>query len=127
VEPANGTLITPEVARQLKGLQFAYVGISLDRAVPEVHDRFREVVGAYERTVRSFRNCVDVGQEAGLHLTLTRETCENLDHIFDLIERIGIHHTCFYHLCPSGYRKGLLPNGSRTEQTIHRNHSRPAS
>lgn len=127
MEPANGTLITPEVARQLKGLQFAYVGISLDRAVPEVHDRFREVVGAYERTMKGFRNCVDVGQEAGLHPTLTRKTCENLDHIFDLIERIGIHHTCFYHLCPSGYRKGLLPNGSRTEQTIHRNHSRPAS
>jgi MoaA/NifB/PqqE/SkfB family radical SAM enzyme len=95
VEPANGTLITPEVARQLKDLQFAYVGISLDSAFPEVHDRFRGVEGAYERTIKGFRNCVHAGQKAGLRLTLTRETFENLDNIFDLIEREGIHRACF--------------------------------
>ena len=103
----NGTLITPEVARKLKDLQFAYVGISLDSAFPEVHDRFRGMEGAYERTMKGFRNCVDVEQKVGLRLTLTRETCENLDHIFDLIEREGIHRACFYHLCPSGRGKDL--------------------
>ena len=103
----NGTLITPEIARRLKGLKFAYVGISLDSAFPEVHDRFRGMEGAYEKTMRGFRNCVDVGQKVGLRLTLTRETCENLDHIFDLIEREGIHRACFYHLCPSGRGKDL--------------------
>lgn len=103
----NGTLITPEVAQKLKDLQFAYVGISLDSAFPEVHDRFRGMEGAYERTMKGFRNCVDVGQKVGLRLTLTRETCENLDHIFELIEREGIHRACFYHLCPSGRGKDL--------------------
>jgi radical SAM protein with 4Fe4S-binding SPASM domain len=103
----NGTLIDRKTAERLKELQFAYVGISLDSAFPEVHDRFRGVTGAYERTMRGFRHCVEVGQKVGLRLTLTRETCENLDELFDLIEREGIDRACFYHLCPSGRGKDL--------------------
>lgn len=98
----NGTLITEKVAHRLKELRFAYVGISLDSAFPDVHDAFRGVPGAYERTMRGFRHCVDAGQKVGLRLTLTPETCENLDRIFDLIDREGINRACFYHLCPSG-------------------------
>lgn len=103
----NGTLITEEIAHKLKALQFAYVGISLDSASSEVHDHFRGVEGAFDRTMKGFRHCVDAGQKVGLRLTLTRETCDNLDRIFDLIEKEGIHRACFYHLCPAGRGKDL--------------------
>jgi len=103
----NGTLINRDTAQQLKDLRFAYVGISLDSAFPDVHDEFRGVKGSFERTMRGFRNCVAVKQKVGLRLTLTRETCENLDAIFDLIEGEGIHRACFYHLCPSGRGENL--------------------
>lgn len=98
----NGTLITREVARKLKDHDFAYVGISLDSAFPEVHDRFRGVPGAWEKALRGFRHCREVGQKVGLRLTLSNETCENLDALFDLIEREGIDRACFYHLVPAG-------------------------
>src|SRR6476661_846225 len=103
----NGTLITKEVAQKLKDLEFAYVGISLDSAIPAVHDEFRGAKGAFERTMRGFRHCVAVGQKVGLRLTLTRHTCENLDLLFDFIEREGIDRACFYHLCPAGRGKDL--------------------
>ncbi len=103
----NGTLIDREKAQQLKDLQFAYVGISLDSAIPEIHDEFRGMKGAFEKTMRGFRHCVDVGQKVGLRLTLTRHTCENLDLLFDFIEREGINRACFYHLCPAGRGKDL--------------------
>lgn len=103
----NGTLIDREAAQKLKDHQFAYVGISLDSATPAVHDRFRGVDGAFERTMRGFRACVEVGQKVGLRLTLTPHTCENLGGIFDFIEREGIDRACFYHLCPAGRGKGL--------------------
>ena len=108
VASTNGTLITPEVARRFKELGFAYVGISLDSAIPAVHDEFRGVPGAFERTMRGFRNCVAAGQKVGLRLTLTRHTAQNLDPLFDFIEREGIDRACFYHLCPSGRGKDLL-------------------
>jgi MoaA/NifB/PqqE/SkfB family radical SAM enzyme len=98
----NGTLITPPIAARLKELQFAYVGISLDSAVPAIHDEFRGVAGAFERTLAGFRNCTAAGQKVGLRLTLTRHTAQNLDALFDLIEREGIDRACFYHLCPAG-------------------------
>jgi radical SAM protein with 4Fe4S-binding SPASM domain len=103
----NGTLIDEARAKRLKELEFAYVGISLDSAIPAIHDQFRGVDGAFERTMKGFRHCVDAGQKVGLRLTLTRHTCENLDMIFDFLEREQINRACFYHLCPAGRGKDL--------------------
>jgi radical SAM protein with 4Fe4S-binding SPASM domain len=103
----NGTLIDLEAAKKLKALEFAYVGISLDSAIPAMHDEFRGVQGAFEKTIRGFRYCKEVGQKVGLRLTLTRHTAQNLDLLFDLIEREGIDRACFYHLCPAGRGKDI--------------------
>lgn len=120
----NGTLITPEIARRLVDLKLAYVGISLDSATPEVHDAFRGTPGAFARTMKGFRNCVEAGQKVGLRLTLSRPTFENLDGVFDFIEREGINRACFYHLVPTGRGKGVLdltrPESRRAMDTILR-------
>jgi radical SAM protein with 4Fe4S-binding SPASM domain len=107
VASTNGTLITQGTAQRFKDLGFAYIGISLDSAVPAIHDEFRGVKGAFERTMRGFKHCVEVGQKVGLRLTLTRHTQENLDQLFDFIEKEGIDRACFYHLCPAGRGKDL--------------------
>jgi radical SAM protein with 4Fe4S-binding SPASM domain len=83
-------------------LGFAYIGISLDSARPQVHDEFRGTQGAFDKTMTGFRHCVAAGQKVGLRLTLTRQTCQDLDEIFAFIEREGIDRACFYHLCPAG-------------------------
>lgn len=103
----NGTLIDRQAAERFVELKFAYIGISLDSAYPAIHDKFRGVEGAFERTMRGFQHCVDVGQKVGLRLTLTRQTCQDLDKIFDLLEARGIDRACFYHLCPAGRGKDL--------------------
>lgn len=104
----NGTLITRETAAQFKQLGFAYIGISLDSYTPAVHDEFRGVQGAFDRTMLGFRHCVAVGQKVGLRLTLTRHTSQDLDKLFDFIEKEEIDRACFYHLCPAGRGKNLL-------------------
>lgn len=104
----NGTLIDRATADRFVALKFAYIGISLDSAIPQVHDEFRGVSGAFERTMQGFRHCVEAGQKVGLRLTLTRHTAENLDKLFDFIEREGIDRACFYHLCPAGRGKELM-------------------
>ena len=115
----NGTLIDRDVAQRLKDLEFAYVGISLDSAIPAVHDEFRGMRGAFERTLRGFRFCKEVGQKVGLRLTLTRHTAQNLDQLFDLIEREGIDRACFYHLCPAGRGKSVFaPTPQQARQAV---------
>ncbi len=107
VASTNGTLIDRMTAQRFKDLQFAYIGISLDSAIPEKHDEFRGMTGAFKKTMEGFRHCTAVGQKVGLRLTLTRHTAQDLDRIFDFIENEGIDRACFYHLCPSGRGKNL--------------------
>jgi len=103
----NGALITRDVAQRLKDLKFAYVGISLDSADADVHDQFRGTPGAFDRTMRGFQACVDVGQKVGLRLTLTRQTARDIDAVLDFIDDRGIDRACFYHLCPAGRGSAL--------------------
>jgi radical SAM protein with 4Fe4S-binding SPASM domain len=97
----NGTLIDEPTAAKLKAFNLTYVGISLDGIGP-TNDHFRGVEGAFDRAVRGFRNCMAVGQKVGLRLTLTRRNCEDINQIFDFLEKEGIQRACFYHLVYSG-------------------------
>lgn len=97
----NGTRIDPATAQRIKDLDVAYVGISLD-GIGEVHDKFRGKVGAFDRAVKGFKNCSNVGQKTGLRLTLTKNNAESIEEILDFIDREDIQRVCFYHLVPTG-------------------------
>jgi radical SAM protein with 4Fe4S-binding SPASM domain len=97
----NGMCIDRATAQKLKELNCAYVGISLD-GIGETHDKFRGRPGAFDRTVQAFRNCKAVNQKVGLRLTLSRNNIEDLERIFEFIEKEEIERVCFYHLVYSG-------------------------
>jgi radical SAM protein with 4Fe4S-binding SPASM domain len=83
-----------------------YVGISLD-GIGAAHDTFRGRPGAFDRAVGAFRHCRQVGQKAGLRLTLSRHTIDELDNVLDFIEEENIERVCFYHLVFSGRGSNL--------------------
>jgi len=97
----NGTLISRDMARDIKNAGVVYAGISLD-GMEETNDHFRGVKGAFKRAMKGFDNCIAVGQRVGLRLTLTRKNYEDLNRVFDFIEYEGIPRACFYHLVYSG-------------------------
>ena len=97
----NGTLITRDMAKKIKSLGITYVGISFDGIGP-INDKFRGVDGAFEGALKGLRNLKEVGQKTGLRFTLTKHNTENLDEIFDFIEKEEIPRACFYHLVYSG-------------------------
>ncbi len=97
----NGTLIDEEAAKKIKAAGVAYVGVSLDG--PEhVNDAFRGKQGAYGAAMRGIQNCVAAGQRVGLRFTINKANVDNLDEIFDFIEREHIDRACFYHLVYAG-------------------------
>jgi radical SAM protein with 4Fe4S-binding SPASM domain len=102
----NGTLLNGRNVARLLDIGFAYVGISLD-GIGETHDRFRGQTGAFQKSVTAFRLCRNIGQKAGLRLTLTEHTVQDLDRILDFIEDENIRRVCFYHLVHSGRGSGL--------------------
>ncbi len=97
----NGTLITPQVARQLGEFGLSYVGVSIDG--PEhVHDKFRGKKGAFQEALQGIRNCLAEGIRVGIRMTLTKYNHEYIDDVFRLIEEEEIPRACFYHLAYAG-------------------------
>src|SRR4030042_2577021 len=94
---SNGTLITAELARELKGLQLSYVGVSLDGLEP-THDRFRGVEGAFARAMAGLRNCRGGGVKGGVRFTINRRNAQDIPGIFRLLVEEDIPRVCFYHL-----------------------------
>ena len=112
----NGTLITREVAQEIKNIGVGYVGISLD-GLREVNDKFRGVEGAFNLAMRGIENCVAVGQRVGLRFTINRHNFEELDKIFDFIEAEKINRVCFYHLVYSGRGSQMLDEDVTPEES----------
>lgn len=98
----NGTLITPEVAKLLAEAEIKYVGVSIDSASPEKHDRFRGVSGSYARALQGIRNARDAGLKTGLRITLTRDNWQDVPALLNTALEEGIPRFCLYHLVPTG-------------------------
>jgi len=101
VVSTNGTLITPEVAREMRDIGFREVGISLD-GVGARNDEFRGKAGAYEAALRGIRRCVGAGLRVSLRMTVTRANRGEISGLLDLAETENIDRVCFYHLAYAG-------------------------
>ncbi len=112
----NGALITPEVARRLKGLGLSYVGISLDGIEP-THDKFRGQAGAFVAALAGVRNCRAAGLKVGLRFTVSRLNHQEVPAIFDMVEEYHIPRICFYHLVYAGRGAKLVEEALTHTQT----------
>jgi radical SAM protein with 4Fe4S-binding SPASM domain len=112
---SNGTLITHSMAEKIKAAGFSYVGLSLD-GIGMVHDYFRGVEGAFEKTLQAVRYLKEVGQKVGLRLTMTRHTVKNLPEILQLMITEKIDRACFYHLVFTGRGRFLRDEALSPEE-----------
>ena len=103
----NGTLITPEVAQRMKKIGISYVGISLD-GLEDINNYFRGNNRAFQMALAGIRNCREAGQKVGLRFTINRNNYQEIDGIFELLEKEKIPRICFYHLVYSGRGKELI-------------------
>jgi molybdenum cofactor biosynthesis enzyme MoaA len=103
----NGTLISSDKAKELKDIGLSYVGVSLD-GLPEVHDKFRGVPGAFDDAMAGIRNCMEAGLKVGLRFTVFANNAPEVPGIFDILEKEGIPRVCFYHLVYAGRGSKLM-------------------
>ncbi|MCS7179725.1 MAG: radical SAM protein, partial [bacterium] len=103
----NGTLITKKVAEKLKEIGFAYYGISLDAATPEIHDEFRGVKGAFEKAITGIKNLIEVGEadKVCISFTVARENAiikNQIPEMIKLRDKLGIRKVVLYNYIPCG-------------------------
>jgi len=98
----NGTLITPSMASLLKKVGVGYVEVSLDSVRPEVHDDFRGLSGAWNRTVEGIRNCVNAGILTVVAMVVTRLNFEDVPELIDLSKKLGASRFMHFNFIPIG-------------------------
>ena len=108
VMAVNGTLITDTVARQLVDAGIQRISVSLDGSSPETHDRFRQVAGAFEGTLRGIELLKKVGMEFQINTTITKTNLDQISKIQELAVDLGAvaHH--IFLLVPTGRGKYIV-------------------
>lgn len=103
----NGTLITQEVAKKLKGAGLARAGISLDSVDCDYHNHLRGSPTAWEQAVAGMRACAAAGLPFQVNTTLTQQNERQVLEITDLAVELGAagHHVFF--LVPTGRGKDI--------------------
>jgi radical SAM protein with 4Fe4S-binding SPASM domain len=104
----NGTLITREKARELKGAGVDYLQISLDGSTAETHDRFRGIPGAFDRTMRGIKNAVAEDFFVNIATTATKANIKEIPAIVDLCHELGVNWFMAYNFVPTGRGKDIL-------------------
>lgn len=112
----NGTLITPELAKQFAQVGLSYVGVSFD-GNRETHDEFRGVKGSYDRAIEGMRNARAEGIKVGLRFTINKHNWREVDSMFELMKQEGINRACFYHLVYSGRGTEMMEEDLTQEET----------
>ena len=111
----NGTLITPDMAKNLKKAGAMGMGISLDSMDKEKHNKFRSFEGAWEGAVRGMRNCRAAGLPFQIHTTVMDWNQQEIEAITDFAVAEGAvaHH--FFFLVPTGRAKSIEEESLRAE------------
>ncbi|HMK95339.1 MAG TPA: radical SAM protein [Candidatus Limnocylindrales bacterium] len=99
---SNGSLIDDATAAKLKGAGIATVSISIDSNVPEQHDEFRGVPGAWEKAVEACKALRRNNVLVQVNTTLTQQNYSQIDDIMALAESIGVENFHLFFLVPTG-------------------------
>ena len=80
----NGWLLDAAAAGRIASTGFHTVGISIDSPVPELHDRFRNRKGSFERAVKALDNLKEAGVTTTVSCVINRGNMENWQGMVDL-------------------------------------------
>ncbi len=78
------------------------VSISLDSIHPEKHDDFRGVKGAWEKAVNAIKALKAQGILVQVNTTVTRDNYEEIERIFEFVEKLGVENFHLFFLVPTG-------------------------
>ena len=100
--PSATPLLTREAIFQLRDAGLVRLGISLDGSTPEIHDQFRGLPGAWQRTVEAVGWAAEAGLPIQVHTTLSRHNVHDLESMTTLLERLQVVMWNLFFLVPVG-------------------------
>ena len=87
---SNATLITEEIAQNLKMAGMKTVSVSID-GPREIHDTFRRTVGGYDKAMEGIRNLTKQQfQDVQITTVVTKYNIDHLDELFEEILKVDV-------------------------------------
>jgi radical SAM protein len=105
--PAATALLTEDLVLQLKDTGLDQMALSLDFPRADLHDAFRGVPGAYERTMNAIEWAHRCALPLQINTTLCGQSAPYLAEMADLVERLGIVFWEVFFLVPVGRGEAL--------------------
>lgn len=100
--PTATALPTLERLRRAKDAGIRRIALSLDAPDAETHDRFRQVKGSWERTMRILYNAREVGLSVQVNTTVARHNVDRLNEMVPFIQEVGAVQWSVFFLVPTG-------------------------
>jgi len=97
---SNGLYFTKSNIQKIADT-FNYVGVSID-GDEKTHDYFRGLKGAFKETLKAVLLANSTGAKVGIRFTMTKDTINSLEYMFDLVEKHNIPKIYISHLVYSG-------------------------
>jgi len=98
----NGTLIDSGKASQIHDSGIVRVAVSLDGATADVHDRMRQIPGAFDRAIQGIRRLREHAVPFQINVTLTKQTAPQLHDVYELARSLGAVAVHIFMLVPVG-------------------------
>ncbi|HEY91550.1 MAG TPA: radical SAM protein [Dehalococcoidia bacterium] len=103
----NGTLVSRELATELKKVPVSRLAVSIDFPIPKLQDEFRGRQGAYQEALNGIANALDAGIEIQINSTITKLNVNYLTDLLDLSLKVGAMAFHPFMLVPTGRGKDL--------------------
>ncbi len=86
---SGGNLINDEIAERLVQSGVSGVGVSIDSPHPHIHDRFRGVPGAFEKTLSGIESLKKAGMDFQIQTTVSKKNITDIPRMIDFAHELG--------------------------------------
>lgn len=78
------------------------IALSLDAPRPEIHDRFRQVPGSWQRTMDILHRAQSIGLSVQVNTTVAKHNVDILDEMIPFLQEVGAVQWSLFFLVPTG-------------------------
>jgi len=105
----NGTLFTPELAKELADAGLYYCEVSLDSVNREKHDKFRGIPGVWQKTVEGMKVITSTpGMRLGIAMCVHHNNYAEVRDMIEFAKDIGAACFAYFNFIPVGRGKGMV-------------------
>ncbi len=98
----SGVGLTEERASRLKEAGLYSLTVSFDSAYEGKHDYVRGRKGVFKSAVEAVKNGLKAGLLVNIYVVLSRDNVNELEELYSLAAKLGVHELSFYEIVPTG-------------------------